>query len=318
MDIDEFEWWYSEGEDQDAESSADTARDADGHTAEAPAAAAKTAGDEDSASESPVGAHASGRHAADDHPAGKHAAPGSGSFSRLWDEAEDAEAEDAATATLVQPVDMSISPAETPRPSHHIDPDETASFSILDVPAEGAKAPAPAPRPDLKRQGDARRSSPFGPIVVAFLAGVVACAAIGGVRYHVTQQSEEQAASEMSLERSLNRTRSVHLSISVEGGEWDTSRGDSQMLMQITGRTLKGQQVDERQYVDSNGSGIELKPGDYEITVSEEPVAIDGTRFRVSKTMVPVSFNSRAGDTVDTADNGTFDLHAIATGEVGQ
>ena len=304
MDIDNFEWWYSEGEDQDAEFDAGNAP----HAGEAPSAEHESARAGDA-----IGEHDSGKQVDDENP-GKHAArdAAADSFSRLWDEAADAEAQEDATATLAQPADMSISPAETPRPSHHIDPDETASFSILDVPAEGAKAPRPAPRPDLRRTGDARRRSPVGPILIAFAAGVLACIAVGGIWYHVTQQSQEQAASEMSLERSLNRTRSIALSIKVESGEWDTDRGDSQMLMQITGRTLKGEQVDERQYVDSNGMGIELRPGDYEISVSEEPVAIDGTRFRVSKTMVPVSFNSRAGDTVDTAANGTFDLSAIA------
>ena len=261
MDIDSFEWWYSEGEDQDADD----------------------------------GFEASSR---------------SSSFARLWDEAEDAEAEDAATATLGQPADMSISPAATPRPAHHIDPDETASFSIRDVPAEGARAPAPASRPRLAREMDPRRRSPVGPIIVAFLAGVVACAGIGGVWYHLQQQQETLAASEMSLERSLNRTRSVHLSISVEGGTWDTTRGDSQMLIHVAGRTLKGEQVDEYQYVESDGLGIELRPGDYELTVAETPVATDGTRFRASQTMVPVSFNSRSGDTVDSSPSGTFDLRA--------
>ena len=285
MDIDDFEWWYSEGEEQDAEDSAAI------RSAQPDETGTLSACGEGAGPERPVSAD---------------------TFSRLWDEAEDAEAEDEATATLAQPADMSISPAVTPRPAHHIDPDETASFSILDVPAEGAKAPAPAPRPDLSREPDARRRSPLGPILIAFAAGMLACAALGGLWYHMTQQSQEQAASEMSLERSLNRTRSVRLSISVEGGTWDTARGDSQMLMQITGRTLKGEQVDERQYVDSSGMGIELKPGDYEVTVSEEPVATDGTRFRASHTMVPVSFNARADDVVDTSDNGTFDLRAHA------
>ena len=304
MDIDNFEWWYSEGEDQDAELDVDSALKAGDDP---------SAGRERTRTEGAIGEHDSGKLVDDAEP-GKHVAhdTAADSFSRLWDEAEDAEAQEDATATLAQPADMSISPAETPRPSHHIDPDETASFSILDVPAEGAKAPRPAPRPDLRRTGDARRRSPLGPILIAFVAGALACVAVGGVWYHVTQQSQEQAASEMSLERSLNRTRSIKLSIAVESGEWDTDRGDSQMLMQITGRTLKGEQVDERQYVDSDGMGIELRPGDYEISVSEEPVAIDGTRFRVSKTMVPVSFNSRAADTVDTAANGTFDLSAIS------
>ena len=94
-----------------------------------------------------------------------------------------------------------------------------------------------------------------------------------------------------------------------DGAMWDTARGDSQMLIHIVGRTLKGQTIDEYQYVNSAGDGIELKPGDYELTVDEPPVATDGTRFRASKRMVPVSFNSQAPDTVDSTPQGGFGLY---------
>ena len=114
----------------------------------------------------------------------------------------------------------------------------------------------------------------------------------------------------MSVEQSLSRTRSVHVSVEVkDGATWDTARGDSQMLIHIVGRTLKGQTIDEYQYVNSAGDGIELKPGDYELTVDEPPVATDGTRFCASKRMVPASFNSQAPDTVDTTPQGGFDLY---------
>ena len=80
----------------------------------------------------------------------------------------------------------------------------------------------------------------------------------------------------MSVEQSLSRTRSVHVSVEVkDGATWDTARGDSQMLVHIVGRTLRGQAIDEYQYVNSEGDGIELKPGDYELTVDEPPVATD-------------------------------------------
>ncbi len=207
---------------------------------------------------------------------------------------------------------MSISPAKTPQPRHNIDPGSTASFSILDVPAQGAQAPAPTRRPDLAREEDAGRRSPLGPILIAFMAGVIACSAIGSIWGHVEQQRQDAAKVEMSVAQSLSRTRSVHVSVEVkDGATWDTARGDSQMLVHIVGRTLKGQTIDEYQYVNSEGDGIELKPGDYELTVDEPPVATDGTRYRASKRMVPVSFNSQAPDTVDSTPQGGFDLYAI-------
>lgn len=275
MDIDNFEWWYSEGEAPD-------------ESWDEPLT------DEASSNEVETGSDAV-------EPL---------TFERAWAQAEADEAKADATATLSQPADMSISPAKTPQPRHNIDPDSTASFSILDVPAQGAQAPAPTHRPDLAREEDAHRRSPLGPILIAFMAGVIACSAIGNVWSHVEQQRKDAAKVEMSVEQSLGRTRSVHVSVEVkDGATWDTARGDSQMLIHIVGRTLKGQTIDEYQYVNSAGDGIELKPGDYELTVDEPPVATDGTRFRASKRMVPVSFNSQAPDTVDTTPQGGFDLY---------
>ena len=278
MDIDNFEWWYSEGEAPDE------------------------GWDEPLPSDASINEAETGNDAAEPL-----------TFERAWAQAEADEAKADATATLGEPADMSISPAKPPQPRHTIDPDSTASFSILEVPAQGAQAPAPTHRPNLAREEDAGRRSPLGPILVAFMAGVIACSAIGSVWSHVEQQREDAAKVEMSVEQSLSRTRSVHVSVEVkDGATWDTARGDSQMLVHIVGRTLKGQAVDEYQYVNSDGDGIELKPGDYELTVDEPPVATDGTCFRASKRMVPVSFNSQASDTVDSTPQGGFDLYAIA------
>lgn len=278
MDIDNFEWWYSEGEAPDEEWDEPSPRD--------------VSSDEDETGNDAV------------EPL---------TFERAWAQAEADEAKADATATLGEPADMSISPAKTPQPRHTIDPGSTASFSILDVPAQGAQAPAPTHRPDLAHEEDAGRRSPLGPILIAFMAGVIACSAIGSIWGHVERQRQDAAKVEMSVEQSLSRTRSVHVSVEVkDGATWDTARGDSQMLVHIVGRTLKGQAVDEYQYVNSEGDGIELKPGDYELTVDEPPVATDGTRYRASKRMVPVSFNSQAPDTVDSTPQGGFDLYAIA------
>lgn len=293
MDIDNFEWWYSEGEASDEvwdeplpSDELSAGADADSN---ADATAESVAADRDSDSAEPL------------------------TFEQAWAQAEADEAKADATATLDEPADMSISPAKTPQPRHTIDPGSTASFSILDVPAQGAQAPAPTHRPDLAREEDAGRRSPLGPILIAFMAGVIACSAIGNVWSHVEQQRRDAAKVEMSVEQSLSRTRSVHVSVEVkDGATWDTARGDSQMLIHIVGRTLRGQAIDEYQYVNSAGDGVELKPGDYELTVDEPPVATDGMRFRASKRMVPVSFNSQAPDTVDSTPQGGFDLYAIA------
>lgn len=290
MDIDGFEWWYSEGEapDEGWDEPLPSDESGDGPDAgsHADTTAESAAADQDSGPAKPL------------------------TFEQAWAQAEADEAKADATAALGEPADMSISPAKTPQLRHTIDPDSTASFSILDVPSQGAQALAPTRRPNLSHEEDAGRRSPLGPILIAFMAGVIACSVIGSVWSHVEQQRRDAAKVEVSVEQSLGRTRSVHVSVEVkDGATWDTARGDSQMLVHIVGRTLKGQAVDEYQYVNSEGDGIELKPGDYELTVDEPPVATDGTRFRASKRMVPVSFNSQAPDTVDTTPQGGFDLY---------
>lgn len=286
MDIDNFEWWYSEGEAPDEGWDEPTPSDVSSNEAE------------------------TGNGPAESDVASGPAEPLT--FEQAWAQAEADEAKADATAALGEPADMSISPAKTPQPRHNIDPGSTASFSILDVPAQGAQAPAPTRRPDLAREEDAGRRSPLGPILIAFMAGVIACSAIGGVWDHMERQRQEATAAEMSVERSLGRARSVHVSVEVVDGTWDTARGDSRMLVHVVGRTLKKEEVNEFQYVDSAGDGIELRPGDYELTVEEPPVGIDGTRFRALKRMIPVNFNSQAPDEVDTDSQGRFDLYALA------
>ena len=160
MDIDNFEWWYSEGEAPDEELDEPAPRD--------------VSSDEDE----------TGSDAAVEPDAASDAAEPL-TFEQAWAQAEADEAKADATATLGEPADMSISPAKTPRPRHTIDPDSTASFSILDVPSQGAQAPAPTHRPDLAREEDAGRRSPLGPILIAFMAGVIACSVIGNVWSHV-------------------------------------------------------------------------------------------------------------------------------------
>lgn len=114
MDIDNFEWWYSEGEAPDEEWDEPAPRD--------------VSSDEDE----------TGNDAAVEPDAAEPL-----TFEQAWARAEADEAKADATATLGEPADMSISPAKTPQPRHNIDPGSTASFSILDVPAQGAQHPRP-------------------------------------------------------------------------------------------------------------------------------------------------------------------------------
>ena len=88
MDIDNFEWWYSEGEAPDEEWDEPLPSDA--------------SGDEDE----------TGNDAAETDAASDAAEPLT--FEQAWAQAEADEAKADATATLGEPADMSISPAKTP------------------------------------------------------------------------------------------------------------------------------------------------------------------------------------------------------------
>ncbi len=137
MDIDNFEWWYSEGEAPDEEWDEPAPRG--------------VSSDEDE----------TGNDAVETDAASDSAEPLT--FEQAWAQAEADEAKADATATLDEPADMSISPAKTPQPRHTIDPGSTASFSILDVPSQGAQAPAPTHRPILSREEDADVASAAWP-----------------------------------------------------------------------------------------------------------------------------------------------------------
>ena len=117
MDIDNFEWWYSEGEAPDEEWDEPAPRD--------------VSSDEDE----------TGNDAVEMDAASDPVEPLT--FEQAWAQAEADEAKADATATLGEPADMSISPAKIPQPRHNIDPGSTASFSILDVPSQVPKHPRP-------------------------------------------------------------------------------------------------------------------------------------------------------------------------------
>ncbi len=257
MDIDNFEWWYSEGEAPDEEWDEPASRDED-------ETGNDVAADSDAALD-PV------------EPL---------TFEQAWAQAEADEAKPMPRPHWVsQPTCRSR--RQRPRSRRHHRSRQHGILQYSRRALAGAQGARAHTSPNLSLEEDAGRRSPLGPILIAFMAGVIACSVIGNVWSHVEQQRKDAAKVEMSVEQSLGRTRSVHVSVEVkDGATWDTARGDSQMLIHIVGRTLKGQTIDEYQYVNSAGDGIELKPGDYELTVDEPPVATDGTRFRASKRMV--------------------------------
>ena len=152
MDIDNFEWWYSEGEAPDEEWDEPAPRD--------------VSSDEDE----------TGNDAVEMDAASDPVEPLT--FEQAWAQAEADEAKADATATLGEPADMSISPAKTPQPRHTIDPAVRHLSAFSTCPRKAPRRLRPRIAPTWPREEDAGRRSPLGPILIAFMAGVIACSAI--------------------------------------------------------------------------------------------------------------------------------------------
>ena len=125
-------------------------------------------------------------------------------------------------------------------------------------------APAKAKRP--------KRSLLIAAVVIALLA------AGGGAGYYFGIYAPEQARKAAEQE-ALAAKHAVRFSVSAQG--WDTSAGASRLPVHITGKEERGKKVDAVRYVDSDGRGVELRRGSYEVEVAASPIAADGTIYAV-------------------------------------
>lgn len=208
---------------------------------------------------------------------------------------DDAAPVDAAAATA---------PAATPEPSC---PDPA------DAPAAGPRAAtAPAPATVPAPAAPARRGRAVA--IALGVAAVVALAA-GGTWWYLDSQHRQQLAAEAEAERVASARHPVLIEASAPG--WDTDEGASRLPVRITGTTAAGEEVDELQFADSGGEGIELVQGAYELTVEASPIAADGTVYEVPDQAVELSFTSDiATELIDATSQGGFALKAIAALDV--
>ena len=90
---------------------------------------------------------------------------------------------------------------------------------------------------------------------------------------------------------------------------WDTVAGASKLPVKVSGTKSDGSSVDEVQYVDSTGAGIELSQGTYELVVVASPIAADGTVYTYPD-------NTIACEVGDLDPDATIDLSAESGGTV--
>lgn len=158
--------------------------------------------------------------------------------------------------------------------------------------------------------------------IAAIVAGVIVAIAVvgGGTWAFINYQHQQQVAAEQAQqEKDEAIAKAEHVVvIKVSGDGWDTSAGASRLPVHVEGTDSKGEKVDEVQYATSDGRGINLRQGNYVLSVPASPIAADGTVFSVSNTQVEVSFTAKdeEGSEIDATGRGGFELTPIDALEV--
>ena len=192
------------------------------------------------------------------------------------------------------------------------------------VPAsgEGSGPVSPESLADKARAGANAPKKKDPRKIATIVAGVIVAIAVvgGGTWAFINYQHQQQVAAEQAQrEKDEAIAKAEHVVvIKVSGDGWDTSAGASRLPVHVEGTDSKGEKVDEVQYATSDGRGINLRQGNYVLSVPASPIAADGTVFNVSNTQVEVSFTAKdeEGSEIDATGRGGFELTPIDALEV--
>ena len=154
------------------------------------------------------------------------------------------------------------------------DKEESAVEPSLDVDAEAAGTPS-CPK---------RGKKPF--LIAAIVAVLLVLG--GGAGYYFGVYAPERAR-EAAEQEALAAEHIVRVSVAAEG--WDAAAGATRVPLRVKGREERGEDVNKVYYVDSTGTGIELRRGTYTVTVAGSPIAVDGTVYTVPDTEVEVKID---------------------------
>lgn len=153
--------------------------------------------------------------------------------------------------------------------------------------------------------------------IAAIVAGIIVAIAVvgGGTWAFINYQHQQQEAAEQAQrekEEAIAKAEHVVV-IKVSGDGWDTSAGASRLPVHVEGTDSRGEKVDEVQYATSDGRGVNLRQGNYVLSVPASPIAADGTVFSVSNTQVEVSFTAKdeEGSEIDATGRGGFELTPV-------
>lgn len=193
-----------------------------------------------------------------------------------------------------------------PVPASGEDGGPVSPESLADKARAGANAP---------KKKDPRK-------IATVVAGVIVAIAVvcGGTWAFINYQHQQQVAAEQAQrEKDEAIAKAEHVVvIKVSGDGWDTSAGASRLPVHVEGTNSKGEKVDEVQYATSDGRGVNLRQGNYVLSVPASPIAADGTVFNISNTQVEVSFTAKdeEGSEIDATGRGGFELTPIDALEV--
>ena len=192
----------------------------------------------------------------------------------------------------------------------------------VSVSGEGGGPVSPESLADKARAGASTPKKKDPRKIAAIVAGVVVAIAVvgGGTWAFINYQHQQQEAAEQAQqEKDEAIAKAEHVVvIKVSGEGWDTSAGASRLPVHVEGTDSKGEKVDEVQYATSDGRGINLRQGNYVLSVPASPIAADGTLFNISNTQVEVSFTTKdeEGSEIDATGRGGFELTPVDALEV--
>lgn len=153
--------------------------------------------------------------------------------------------------------------------------------------------------------------------IAAIVAGVIVAIAVvgGGTWAFINYQHQQQEAAEQAQrekEEAIAKAEHVVV-IKVSGNGWDTSAGASRLPVHVEGTDSRGEKVDEVHYATSDGRGVNLRQGNYVLSVPASPIAANGTVFNISNTQVEVSFTTKdeEGSEIDATGRGGFELTPV-------
>ncbi|WP_172633561.1 hypothetical protein [Coriobacterium glomerans] len=148
--------------------------------------------------------------------------------------------------------------------------------------------------------GDRPKHSRKTILITVIVAIVVLGLVAGGAWCYLGWRHQQDAAADEKAYADAHRIYDVNLKITADG--LDTSEG-SKIPVQVSGTDFEGNKVEKIYYVASDGSGISLMCGRYDLSIAASPISADGMIFNSNDVAVHATVGK----------NGTFDVEGSFT-----